>query len=183
MIRKRILYLLLTVFICIASVFFLYSKKAAVFPTQTTCAFCNEQILRRQKFYEDELVMALYTHKPIVPSHFLIIPKRHVKRLEMLSEEEVVRVYQVIQKVNRASHKVFQTTSYFIHQKNGKEVGQSVPHVHFHYISKQPKDSSSFIFLVKMIIAYLSPPLSSEKMQQATKKMQAAMESEMTLLQ
>ncbi len=56
------------------------------------CAFCDDEVLNYQKFYEDDLVLALYTHKPIMPGHCLIIPQRHVKRFEDLSDEEMTRV-------------------------------------------------------------------------------------------
>lgn len=88
---------------------------------------------KRQAFYKNDLVLALYSHKPIYPGHCLIIPKRHVERFEMLSEEEITEIGRVIKKVNQAVEKVFQTSSYLLLQKNGREVGQT-PHVHVHYI-------------------------------------------------
>ncbi|MGD2169482.1 MAG: HIT family protein [Chlamydiota bacterium] len=169
---KKVLFLLV---ICSAGVIFFYLQFAKV-SSDTPCAFCDKEILSRQKFYEDDVVIALYTHKPIVPSHFLIIPKRHVERLEMLSQEEILHIHQVIQKVNGASNKVFHTSAYLIHQKNGSEMGQSVPHVHFHLIAKQSKDSSSFKFFVNMIIANVCSPISSEAMQQVTDEMKMAMD-------
>ncbi len=98
------------------------------------CVFCDGEVLNRQKFYEDDLVFALYTHKPVLPGHCLILPKRHVERFEMLTDEEILRITQAIRLVNEAATQVFHTASYLILQKNGVEVGQSVPHLHFHYI-------------------------------------------------
>ena len=66
----------------IGSILFYLQIKPSQTSLNITCAFCNPQIIDRQKFYEDDLVIALCTHKPIIPSHFLIIPKRHVKQLE-----------------------------------------------------------------------------------------------------
>ena len=52
------------------------------------CPFCDPSIIQRQAFYEDDFVVALCTHKPIMSGHCLIIPKRHVERFELTSDEE-----------------------------------------------------------------------------------------------
>lgn len=175
--RKKLKHSLLIVFIFSIGFFSFYiiSSFKSSLNTETPCAFCNKEIINRQKFYEDDLVVALCTHKPIVPSHFLVIPKRHIERLEMLSSEEIARIHQIIGKVNEASQRIFYTSPYFIHQKNGQEVGQSVPHVHFHFIAKSIGDDSHLKFFIKTIIAHLRGPLSSEGLQNITEKMKAAM--------
>lgn len=78
------------------------------------CAFCDREVLLRQKFYEDELVLVLYTHKPIFPGHCLIIPKRHVERFEMLSDDEIDQMGRVTKKVHQAVMQVFKTRSYLL---------------------------------------------------------------------
>ena len=86
------------------------------------CAFCNQQVVDNQKFYEESLVMALYSYKPIFPGHVLIIPKRHVERYESLTDEEILQMGQVVKKVHRAVMKVFATSAYLLLQKNGKKI-------------------------------------------------------------
>lgn len=140
------------------------------------CAFCDTDLLNRQKFYEDDLVFALYTHKPILPGHCLIISKRQVERFEMLTEEEITQIGRLIKKVNHAAPKVFNTSSYLILQKNGVEVGQTVPHVHFHYIPRQSGNDSTLMFLAKMYITHLQKPLSASEMQNVVEKIKKAME-------
>ena len=130
-----------------------------------TCPFCSDQVLRRQTFYEDDLVLALYTHKPIYPGHCLVIPKRHVERFEMLEDEEIAAIGKVIKKVNQAVERVFQTSAYLIWQKNGPEVGQSVPHVHFHYIPRKKGDDSTLAFLFNMFWANAKDPISEQEME------------------
>ena len=175
--RKKVLYPFLILTCVSVMIFFIDHSYKSTLGVHTPCAFCNQQIVNRQKFYEDDLVIALCTHKPIVPSHFLIIPKRHVERLELLSPEEVSRIYQVIEKVNRASKQALKTSSYFIHQKNGREVGQTVPHVHFHFIAKPAGDDSHLKFFTNMILSHLKGPKSSNELSAVLKKMQASMES------
>lgn len=172
--RKKLNWILLGITVIGITLFFLNQPQADM--SATNCAFCDERVLNNQKFYEDELVLALYTHKPILAGHSLVVPKRHVERFEMLSEAEIARIGQVIKKVNKAAEKVFGTSSYLLLQKNGIEVGQTVPHVHFHYIPRQKGDNSTLKFLLKMYRANFYKPISAPDMQEIVKKMQAAMQ-------
>lgn len=139
------------------------------------CAFCNKEVLEQQAFYEDDLVLALYTHKPVLPPHFLVIPKRHVNRFEMLSDDEISQMGKIIKKVHKAASSVFGTSSYLLLQKNGSEVGQTVPHVHFHYIAREEGDDSALKFFYKMYSAAFWPPISKEQTRDVVEKMKSAM--------
>lgn len=160
---------------CFMGVSSLYLSADSVESLDRYCAFCDENVLARQKFYEDEHVLALYTHKPILPCHCLVIPKRHVERYEMLTDEEITQIGRVIQKVDQAASKVFGTSSYLLLQKNGVEVGQTVPHVHFHYIAREKGDDSTITFLARMFIANWLSPISANEMEKTVKAMKEAM--------
>lgn len=161
---------------CLLGVTSLYvSKESRAFSPEGYCAFCDREVVNRQKFYEDDLVFALLTHKPILPGHCLIIPKRHVERFEKLTDEEITHMGRVIKKVHQVASKVFHTSSYLLLQKNGVEVGQSVPHVHFHYIPRQKGDDSTLKFLAKMYSTSFQKPLSAEEIQRIAKEMTKAM--------
>lgn len=139
------------------------------------CAFCDSAVIERQKFYEDDLVVALYTHKPVFPGHCLVIPKRHVRRFEELSSAEAGRMMDVLQKVHLAVQKTFHTNPYVLLQKNGREAGQTVPHVHFHYIPRKTGDTSGLKFIVKMYMAYLKKPITKQEMEEVTSQLKQAM--------
>lgn len=104
------------------------------FAKRPGCAFCNEEVLERQIFYRGNKALGILTHKPAVLGHVLIIPERHVERFEDLSHEEMAALGEAIKKVDLAVRKAFGTGDYVLIQKNGKEAGQTVPHVHFHYL-------------------------------------------------
>ncbi len=57
------------------TLFFSWKSTSFKCERDAPCVFCDVSILNNQKFYEDDLVIALYTHKPILPGHSLIIPK------------------------------------------------------------------------------------------------------------
>lgn len=175
--RKK-LFPLLAIVVCIMVLtYFFFIKPFSQSSFNDYCAFCDPTVLNNQKFYEDDLVLALYTHKPILPGHCLVISKRHVERFEMLTDDEITQIGRVIKKVNQAVEKVFETSSYLLLQKNGLEVGQSVPHVHFHYIPRKKGDDSIIQFLAKMYITNLQKPLSAAEMQGVVGNMKKAMQS------
>ena len=154
--------------------FGLFSLSA--FALNASCAFCDEKVLDAQKFYEDDLVLALYTHKPILPPHFLIIPKRHVEQFADLTDDEFTQISRVIKKVHSAASSVFGTSSYLLLQKNGEEVGQTVPHVHFHYIAREEGDNSVLKFLYKMFTTPYFAPISYEEIQSVVTKMKESLD-------
>src|SRR5579872_2002288 len=121
------------------------------------CAFCNEEILERQVFYRGNGAIALLTHKPALPGHVLIIPERHVERFEDLTEGEITAIGDTIKKVHVAERNLFGYTDYVLIQKNGKGAGQTVPHVHFHYLP-----GAKFLALRFLISPWLKP-LSDEQ--------------------
>lgn len=139
------------------------------------CAFCDPKVIEAQKFYEDDTIVALYTHKPVMPGHCLIIPKRHAERFEQITDQENASISRAIKKIDQAAVKVFNTSSYLLLQKNGAEAGQTVPHVHFHYMPKQAGDNSSLKFLLKMYIANLKKPMDPSEMREVCEKMKEAM--------
>ncbi len=118
------------------------------------CPFCQESVLERQKFYENEQVVAMISYRPTLEGHCIIIPKRHVQRFEDLTDEETIHIAQAVKKVHQAVSKVYGTSAYLLLQKNGKEVGQSVSHLHIHYIPRKENDFTVLSFLAKI---YLSP--------------------------
>ena len=121
--------------------------------------------------------MGLYTHRPVVPAHFLVIPKRHVERLEELTQEELLQVHNALNKIHLLSQSVFSTSPYFIHQKNGKEVGQSVSHLHFHYIGKKTGDYSIVKFVYNMIRSQFEAPLLQEELEKVTYELKTSLEA------
>ena len=133
-----------------------------------SCPFCDSDVIDYQKYYEDDQVIGLCTHKPVTEGHCLIIPKRHVERFEDLAEEEELAINFLIKKTQMAASKALGKNSYLILQKNGRSVGQSIPHVHFHLIPRKEGDSPSLGFLLKFFVSSYFSPLSKEEMERIT---------------
>jgi histidine triad (HIT) family protein len=144
---------------------------------QGSCPFCSDQVLKAQVFYEDSYTLGLLTYKPVTPGHLLIIPKRHVEHFEQLSPEEVTSMLHTIQKVHLAASKVYKTGPYLLHQKNGKEVGQSVAHLHVHYIPLKAQSESLVTLARRIILSWFKSPMSPSEMEPVCELMKEALGS------
>jgi len=168
---KKILFSFLLFFLVVGLALWLFDHSLQSKLSLAPCAFCDQRVIERQKFYEDDLVLALYDYKPICPGHCVIIPKRHVARLEDLSEEETCAIFHVIQRTQKAVAKAFFKENYFILQKNGASAGQTVAHVHFHFVPRQEEEKSLLAFLWHFCLHPIKKPLSAAEIDVERNKM------------
>lgn len=99
-------------------------------------------------FHQTSHCYALVNIKPILAGHVLVIPFRPVQRLTDLTLDEVTSVFTTVQRVQRMLAKVYFTStnnessnlleggSFNIAIQDGKDAGQTVPHVHCHIIPR-----------------------------------------------
>lgn len=124
--------------------------KASLF----ACPFCNPDIIEKQFVHETENTVTLYCLTPATKGNLLIIPKRHIERFEHLTAEEMISIQEEITLFASVFADFYKISDYAILQKNGKNAGQSVPHIHFHMIpATKPFDElikTAFLFRDKI---------------------------------
>lgn len=130
------------------------------------CPFCDPKVLLNQTIYEDDLSVILISFKPMMEGHSLIIPKRHVERYEELTEKEILSIHEMTKKLQSAIEETMGRRSYLLMQKNGTEVGQTVPHIHFHFIPRKENGGSPLTLFFSFLTAGLRPRLTVPEMQQ-----------------
>ncbi|KAI1003620.1 hypothetical protein K3495_g4586 [Podosphaera aphanis] len=104
-----------------------------------------------QVFYKAPLSYGLINIKPILPGHVLVIPYRIVQRFTDLTPAEVTDLFTTVQKVQKMLARSFFNTGDLTGQatdggfniaiQDGKESGQTVPHVHCHIIPRPKSDT------------------------------------------
>jgi histidine triad (HIT) family protein len=106
------------------------------------------QIIRGEKkqaiVYSDPLVLAFVPLGWENPGHVLIIPKRAVRNLNDMTDQEMIAVFHLIRRIAVAQERAFGSTGYTVQQNNARN--QSVCHAHFHVIpnsAKQPVDDAT----------------------------------------
>jgi diadenosine tetraphosphate (Ap4A) HIT family hydrolase len=91
---------------------------------------------------------------PILPGHVLVVPYRRVARLTDLSSSEITDLFVTVQRVQKMLARKYFTPSpenagakalpddgsFNIAIQDGKEAGQTIPHVHCHIIPRLQGD-------------------------------------------
>ncbi len=114
------------------------------------CIFCR--IIRGEAkgyfVYSDQHVVAFLDAYPLAEGHTLVVPRRHVRRLEDLTEEEACALSRAVLKVSRAISRALGASSLTIGVNDGPEAGQVVPHVHVHVIPRRAGDGAGNIHTI-----------------------------------
>ena len=96
------------------------------------CPFCNlmdEEILKQNKYAILTLARA-----PYIRGHLLVVPKKHVLKINKLSKKQKDAVEKLIYYGMKKLHKKYKNVTVLYREGNKKEVGKSINHVHYHLI-------------------------------------------------
>lgn len=105
------------------------------------CLFCKivKGEIPSKKIFEDELVYVFEDIAPTAPIHYLVIPKKHISKLDEITPENssvIAHIYEVIAKISK-DNDVFKD-GFRVVSNCGKQAGQSVFHIHFHVLAGRP---------------------------------------------
>ena len=89
-----------------------------------------------QTFYMTDFSYCSCNLKPFVPGHILIMPRRPVPTLDLLTDDEAVDIMLVLKKMTRMIKLLYHTESVTTCIQDGPPAGQTVPHVGFLLISR-----------------------------------------------
>ena len=104
------------------------------------CIFCKiiKGEIPSEKVYEDEYVLAFRDINPAAPIHILIIPKKHIDSLACLEEDDKEYVWKIHEAMNKiARQENIVDSGYRIVVNCGKDAGQEVMHLHYHFLAGQ----------------------------------------------
>lgn len=98
-----------------------------------------EKIIAReipsQIVYEDEQVLAFRDVNPQAPTHILIVPKKPIPRLaEAVAGDAPLLGHLVFQAAAVAAREGLAVNGYRLVINNGRDGGESVPHLHVHIL-------------------------------------------------
>jgi len=100
------------------------------------CIFCKiiQGVIKSTIIAENEHVIAIQDIAPKAPFHYLIMPKKHIISLATLTNADQEYVTQVMLMARDLAQNV-PNKAFNLIANNGKEVGQSVFHLHFHFLA------------------------------------------------
>ena len=91
------------------------------------------------RVYEDELVYAFRDIDPKAPTHILVIPKKPIPRVAEAGEEDRELLGHLMLKAAEVAREVgLAETGYRLVINNGRDGGESVPHLHCHILGGRP---------------------------------------------
>jgi histidine triad (HIT) family protein len=102
-----------------------------------------EKIVARQIpaqiVYEDDLVLAFRDINPQAPTHVLIVPKKAIPRIAEAAADDQALLGHLLLKAAEVAAKIgLKENGYRLVINNGRDGGESVPHLHCHILGGRP---------------------------------------------
>jgi len=116
-----------------------------------SCPFCT--IDSESVVAENDLCYAVRDLFPVNPGHTLIIPKRHFRSWFDATPEEYIALASLMKQVREALDEEFSPDAYNIGVNEGTDAGQTVMHLHIHFIPRYRGDVDDVRGGVRAVIA------------------------------
>ena len=85
--------------------------------------------------YEDDSTLAFKDTSPQAPIHILIIPKKLIDMPQNITAQDLEIVGNLFFAAKEIAKKLDITNGYRLVMNNGEEAGQSVFHIHLHFLA------------------------------------------------
>lgn len=108
------------------------------------CAYCTRPEIKLRTIVKNELAFAFPTYIPITPGHTLICPIRCVLTVGELTNDELLAIFDLRDKLSHALTKVFHTDGFNYAWNEGDSAGQDVPHFHLHVVPRKKGDTGIY---------------------------------------
>jgi histidine triad (HIT) family protein len=106
---------------------------------QQTCIFCK--IIKGQLpstvIAENDSIVVIKDRYPRAPIHYLILPKKHVVCVSDLQVSDASLAWELFSMAQTLAKKLPGSQAFNLIINNGAEAGQSVPHLHMHFLAQK----------------------------------------------
>ncbi|MDO5733125.1 MAG: HIT domain-containing protein [Eubacteriales bacterium] len=126
----------------------------------SNCIFCKilSGEIPSDCVYENESVKVIRDLHPIAKYHYLVLPKTHVENYfdPHFANDHSPEFERVLVDMHRAVYAVAEADDFKKHgfrlvQNNGREVGQTVFHLHWHLVAGEDADRGFFEFFKSLV--------------------------------
>ena len=116
------------------------------------CIFCKiiQKQISTKIIKENDFVLVIEDINPKAPIHYLILPKKHIININFLTDQdqkyywEMIKITREIAKDIQEKDNLKDPISFNLISNNGVDAGQSVFHLHLHFLSGNNIYSSGF---------------------------------------
>lgn len=100
------------------------------------CLFCKiiNGDIPADKLYEDDDVLAFRDIAPQAPTHFLVIPKKHISGLSEATDEDQVILGKLMTIAAKLAKEEGVGDNFRAVVNTGEQAGQTVFHIHMHIL-------------------------------------------------
>ncbi len=115
---------------------------------KTSCVFCdavNENTADDKclKIFEGKNCFAMLNLYPYNSGHTLVIPKKHVSKLEELNEDELLEMMKISKLVIKSLESIMKPQGFNFGANLGKAAGAGIDdHIHFHVLPRWNGDTN-----------------------------------------
>jgi len=96
------------------------------------CPFCH--LLKDEVIRQNKHAILTMARAPYTKGHLLVIPKKHVLKINKLSKKQKDAVEKLIYYGMKKLHRKYKNVTVLYREGNKKQVGKSINHVHYHLI-------------------------------------------------
>lgn len=103
------------------------------------CLFCKIVAgdIPAKKIYEDDLVVAFHDIAPQAPVHFLVIPKKHIRTLNDLTEADRELAGHILFVAQKLALELGCEAGFRVAMNCNELGGQTVYHIHLHVLGQR----------------------------------------------
>ena len=104
----------------------------------TDCVFCKiiEGKIPSQKIHETESVLVIQDIQPMSPTHYLFLPKAHYESVSHVPKERMNVMTELFSEIQSVAEKGgFAKEGFRTVINTGKRGGQTVFHLHIHFLA------------------------------------------------
>lgn len=84
--------------------------------------------------FENERIIAIKDIHPVAPVHLLIIPKKEIRDIQSMTEEDLPLIGEIVKVALQLAEEFHVKDGYRLLTNNGSSAGQAIFHLHFHLI-------------------------------------------------
>lgn len=134
------------------------------------CVFCGKDEILECDGLSGKYWRVIVNRFPYMDGNVMIIPQKHIERIEELSKEEWGEFGEVLSKTQKVLGEIFKTESFNIGLNVGQESGASIPHLHWQVIPRKFKNITVMNTFADLYVVAITPEETKKLIDEATKK-------------
>jgi ATP adenylyltransferase len=99
------------------------------------------------KIYQDPSFFISLNLYPYNPGHLMIIPSKHIQKLEDLSNQDRIRIFELVVQCQKMIQELFNPSGFNVGYNQGQFSGASIDHFHIHVVPRY-KSELGFIDII-----------------------------------